>query len=81
MTREGKDQLSSDPAAHQGKGLLPLCPKSFGGLQGPCPGIRALCLARAAHLLHQPWVRALLDAPCQLCPYDPVLITQRKICF
>lgn len=80
VTHEGKDRLSSDPAALQGMGLLPLLGEALGSLETvlwhegflPC-----LCCPSPAPAL----VHVLLGVPYQLCPYDPVLITQRKICF
>lgn len=51
MVHEGKDQLSPNPAAHQGVGLLPLLGESFWGFWRLWHGTRALCLA---HLLSHP---------------------------
>ena len=77
----GQGLAEPQPHCSPGCGAAASSGVKLWGLWGPCHGTRALCLARAARLLRQPRFRALLGAPCQLCLFDPVLITRRKICF
>lgn len=72
----GPTRARTNPAAHQGVGLLPVLAQSF-RVTGACAqGVCALPVLPIS-------CTSPVSMPCQAAPClcDPVLITQRKICF